>query len=214
MSINLAYGNPSREFLPTLREENYLDSLLTELKNYPPPAYDSPDQEQELSQLVTLTDSLYSDKAMEERYKYYDANFEKYIVTILQNAGIKKDEIEAIIQEVKADINPLLMKLKYHYQRIRPFQLALYFNSPLYPYLTSFSNSPSYPSGHSYQAKIYCEVLGNKYPMYYQSLQQLADDISASRMYLGVHYKSDIDFGKYCADLVINHPDFKTKFKL
>lgn len=214
MSINLVFGNPSRESLKTLREENYLDSLLTELKNYPPPSYDSPEQEQELAQLVTLTDSLYADTPAEERYRYYDNDFEKYIVTILQNAGVSKTEVEQIIQEVRADINPLLMKLKYHYQRIRPYQLAIYFNSPLYPYLSSSSNTPSYPSGHAYQAKIYCEVLGNKYPQYYQSLNQLAEDISVSRLYLGLHYHSDIEFGRYCADLVINHPDFKSKYKL
>ena len=82
------------------------------------------------------------------------------------------------------------------------------------PLLSVSSNTPSYPAGHTFQAKIYCEILGNRYPQYYQSLQQLADDISVSRMYLGIHYQSDIDFGKYCADLVINHPDFKSKYKL
>jgi len=214
MSINLVFGNPSREFLNILQKENYLDSLLTELKNYPAPAYDSPEQEEEIAQIVQLTDSLYSDKTAEERYKIYDTDFEKYIVTIMVNAGVSKSEVEQTIQEIKEDIVPLLMKLKYNYQRIRPYQLAMYFNASLYPYLSLSANTPSYPSGHTFQSKIYCEVLGNKYPQYYQSLQQLADDISVSRLYLGVHYQSDLVFGKYCADLVINHPDFKSKYKL
>ena len=47
-----------------------------------------------------------------------------------------------------------------------------------------------------------------------QALQQLAEDISISRLYLGLHYESDAEFGKYCADVVLNHPDFKRKYKL
>lgn len=214
MSINLAFGNPNRELLKTLREENYLDSLLQELKNYPPPAYDSPDQEQEISQLVTLSDSLYSDTSTEERYRYYDNDFEKYIVQVMSNAGIPKAEVELILQDIKKDTAPLLLKLKYNYQRIRPIQLALYFNAPLYPYSSKSADTPSYPSGHAFQSKLYCEVLGNRYPQYYKSLQQLAEDIAVSRMYLGLHYQSDIDFANYCAELVVNHPDFKTKYKL
>ena len=214
MSINLAFGNPNREFLSTLGEENYLDSLLQELKNYSPPAYDSPDQETEINELVTLCNSLQSDPQTEQRYLYYDTDFDKYIINVLVNAGVPKGELEEIIDNLKAATSPLLMKLKYHYQRIRPIQLSLYFNAPLYPYVSRIAATPSYPSGHAYQAKIYCEVLGNKYPKYYQSLQKLAEDIAISRMYLGVHYRSDIEFAKYCADLVVNHTDFKSNFKL
>jgi hypothetical protein len=213
MSINLAFGNPNREFLKILKEENYLDSLLTELKNYPHPAYDSPQQEQEIAQLVSVAD-VQLDPKTEERFMYYDTDFEKYIVNVLVNSGVSKSEVEDIISQIRKDITPLLYKLKYHYQRIRPLQLALYFNSPLYPYLSKTAVTPSYPSGHCFESKVYCEVLGNRYPKFYQSLQQLTEDISVSRMYMGLHYQSDIEFAKYCADLVMNHPDFKKKFKL
>jgi hypothetical protein len=214
MSINLAFGNPNREFLSTLKEENYLDSLLPELKNYPPPGYDSPEQEQEINEIISMCNNLQSDESTEQRYLYYDTDFDKYIVGVMSSAGIPKAEVEELINSLKAETAPLMMKLKYHYQRIRPLQLSLYFNLPLYPYISKTALTPSYPSGHTYQAKIYCEVLGNRYPKYYQSLQKLAEDIGISRIYLGVHYPSDIEFAKYCADLVVNHPDFKLKYKL
>jgi hypothetical protein len=57
-------------------------------------------------------------------------------------------------------------------------------------------------------------VLGNKYPKYWRPLQDLADDIIKSRIYLGLHYQSDCDFAHYMADSVLNHPDFKKKYKL
>jgi hypothetical protein len=44
--------------------------------------------------------------------------------------------------------------------------------------------------------------------------EDLADDITKSRIYLGLHYQTDCDFGYYMADLVLNHPDFKKKYKL
>jgi hypothetical protein len=214
MSITLSYGNPNREYLKPLKEETYLDTLLPELQNYPPPSADSSEAQNEINAVISLCDSLYSDKVAEQRYLFYDTEFENYIINVLAEAGVSKEEVENIVKQLHDDIVPLLLKIKFHYQRIRPYQLAFYYNLPLFPYTSKTISSPSYPSGHTYQAKIYCEVLGNKYPQYYQSLQRLSEDISLSRLYLGVHYHSDIEFGKYCADLVLNHPDFKSKYKL
>jgi len=214
MSMNLIFGNPNREYLGILKQETYLDSLLDELKNYAPPSYDSSQSEEELATIIEMCNSLSSDPNTEARYKYYDASFEKYIIDVLVSLKAPKVEVENLVKEMHDDILPLLMKLKYHYQRIRPLQLAFYYNSPLYPYVSATANTPSYPSGHCYQSIIYCEVLGNKYPKFYQSLKKLAEDISVSRLYLGVHYPSDIEFAKYCADLVLNHTDFKRKYKL
>lgn len=214
MSITLSYGNPNREFLNPLKESTYLDTLLDELQNYPPPAADSAEVQTEINAVISLCDSLSSDKVTESRYLFYDTEFENYIINVLAETGISKEEVENTVKQIHDDIIPLLVKIKFHYQRIRPNQLAFYYNLPLFPYTSKTISSPSYPSGHTYQAKIYCEVLGNKYPKYYQSLQRLAEDISVSRLYLGVHYHSDIEFAKYCADLVLNHPDFKSKYKL
>lgn len=214
MSMNLIFGNPNKEFLGILKQETYLDSLLDELKNYPPPSYDSSQSEEELNTTLQMCDSLSSDANTESRYKYYDVSFDKYIVDVLVSMNVPKADIENLINELHDDITPLLIKLKYHYQRVRPHQLAFYYNSPLYPYFSPTANTPSYPSGHCFQATIYCEVLGNKYPKFYQSLKKLSEDISVSRIYLGVHYPSDVEFAKYCADTVLNHTDFKRKYKL
>jgi hypothetical protein len=214
--MNLSFGNPNREYLSYLQSETYLDSLLEELKNYPPKAYDSAEVQEEINNLVQMSSNFSSaDNAVKERFFQYDIEPKEYIASLISNAGgIPKAEVRSIIDEVNADITPLLYKLKYSYQRIRPYQLAFYYNLPLYPSNSCSANSPSYPSGHSFQAKIICEVLGNKYPQFYKSLQQLAEDISVSRLYLGLHYESDAEFGKYCADVVLNHPDFKRKYKL
>lgn len=212
--MNLSYGNPNKEYLSLLKEENYLDTLLTELKNFPPPTDDSSITQSEIANLIELTNNLSADPNTENRYIYYDNSFIKYISSVLTNAGINKSEAESLMKDVYFDTFHILIKLKYHYQRVRPNQLAYYLNMPLFPYNSISANTPSYPSGHCFQSKLFCEVLGNRYPKYYSSLMKLNDDICYSRLALGLHYQSDIDFAVYCADLILNHPDFKKKFKL
>jgi hypothetical protein len=214
MSDNLSFGNPTKDLQIILKQDNYLDSLLVELKSYPPPQNNSDETTKELQLVVSYIDALLQNQILQKRYLIYDADFKNYIADSLANVGIDKNEVQNIITSISDDIAPLLMKIKFHYQRIRPHQLAYYYNLPLYPFNTCTVNSPSYPSGHSFQAKVYALVLGNLYPKFYQPLQDLADDITKSRIYLGVHYPSDCNFAYYMADLVVSHTDFKRKYKL
>jgi hypothetical protein len=210
----LTYGNPSRNLLPYLKTESYLDSLLGELASYPFPSNNGQDVIDEINQLINYTNTLSSDENLQKRYKIYDSNFEEYIVNVLSNVGVDRQEVIDTIKQLHDDIVPLLVKLKYHYQRVRPYQLSHILSMRLYPFESETANTPSYPSGHSVQSKIYADVLGNKYPRYYNQLQALANDISESRLAMGIHYPSDILFSEYVSELVVNHPDFKKKYKL
>jgi hypothetical protein len=212
--MNLNYGNPNREYLSLLKEENYLDTLLTELKSFTPPNDDSPIAQAEIANVIELTENLSADPNAESRYIYYDHSFIKYITSVVTNAGVNKNEAESLMKDVYFDTFHILVKLKYYFQRVRPNQLAFYLNMPLHPYNSIADNTPSYPSGHCFQSKLLCEVLGNKYPKYYSSLMKLNEDICFSRLALGLHYQSDVNFANYCADLILNHPDFKKKYKL
>jgi hypothetical protein len=210
----LTFGNPSRNFLPYLKIESYLDSLLGELASYPFPSNNGQDVIDEINQLINYTNTLSSDEVLQKRYKLYDNDFENYFINVLSNVGIDRQEISDTIRQVHDDILPLLVKLKYHYQRVRPYQLSHILSMRLYPFESSRANSPSYPSGHSIQSKLYAQVLGNKYPKYYKQLQELANDIGESRLAMGLHYPSDVIFGEYVCELVLNHPEFKKKYKL
>lgn len=211
LTEKLGFGNPTKEYSLYLKKQTYLDSLLSELTNY---AYPSEEETaQEVSEMIDAVNNLYVDPEIRSRFQKYDTDFERYIIEVLSQK-VSKEDVEAVVKEMNEDILPILFKLKYHYQRIRPNQFALINGQELYPYNSLTANTPSYPSGHTFQAKIYCEVLGNKYPQFYQALQQLSEDIAISRFYLGVHYPSDIEFAKYCAEVVCNHPDFKKKYKL
>jgi hypothetical protein len=215
MQVNeLRFGNPNRSHLVYLKTENYLDSLLPELSSFPPPENDSQQAYQEIHQIIEYTSFLEKDEKLRRRYELYDNDFEKYIVERLVNAGANKEEVEQIVIEIHKDIVPLLVKVKYAYNRVRPYQLSFFKGLKLYPFKSYVADSPSYPSGHAYQAKIYAEVLGNMYPKFYNALNELANDISWSRLYLGVHYASDMEYALYSAEVVLKHPEFRKKYKL
>jgi len=210
----LTYGNPSRNFLPYLKTESYLDSLLPELASYNFPSNNGQDVIDEINQLINYTNTLSSDEIAQKRYKLYDEDFENYFINVLSNVGIDRQEITDTIKQIHDDIVPLLVKLKYHYQRVRPFQLSHILSMRLYPFESKTASTPSYPSGHSVQSKLYADVLGNKYPKYYKNLQALAADIAESRLAMGLHYPSDVLFGEYVSELAFNHPEFKKKYRL
>jgi hypothetical protein len=210
----LSFGNPSRNFLPYLKTESYLDSLLGELASYPFPNNNGQDVIDEITQLINYTNTLSSDEILQKRYKIYDENFEEYFINVMSNAGADKDDVTNTINEIKKDTYGFIIKLKYHYQRVRPLQLSHILSMRLYPFDSVTTNTPSYPSGHSIQSKLYAEVLGNKYPKFYNKLQELAADIYQSRLAMGIHYPSDCLYGEYVTELILNHPEFKKKYRL
>jgi hypothetical protein len=214
MNINdIPFGNPTRDVVKYLHKECILDSLLEELKNHPYPENDSEKTKTEILELAMATDSVTNPEVV-QKFSLYDTMTDKYFVNILEKQNINKLEVEETIKNIEEDILPLIVKLKYFYQRIRPLQISKILNINLIPFESLTSNTPSYPSGHTIQARVYAEVLGNKYPQFYKPLHELATDVMWSRLYMGVHFPSDCQFADYVSQVIINHPDFKKKYKL
>lgn len=212
MSDNLVFGNPTIDIAPLLKKSTYLDSLTNEINSYIPPANNSTESQQELQALVEYVNNLSQNPALIARYNIYDKGLSSLFAEKLDKVGVS--DTFNLIKEIEEDITTILVKTKFHFQRIRPYQLAYYYNVPLYPFPSLTANTPSYPSGHAFQATVIGNVLGNNYPNFFRPIMELVDDICNSRMYMGLHYESDIKFGKYMAELVVNHPEFKEKYKL
>ena len=133
MELNdLSFGNPIRQHLIYLRSENYLDSLLTELSSFPYPKNDTEVATQELNKLVEYTNhfSQTQDVSAIKRLDSFE-NFEDFMIKTLINEGLSEKDVKDTIAEIHKDITPLLVKLKYQYQRIRPNVLAFYKKIPL-----------------------------------------------------------------------------------
>jgi membrane-associated phospholipid phosphatase len=82
----------------------------------------------------------------------------------------------------------------------------------LFPYKSYSANTPSYPSGHTIEAIVVLNVIGNKYPTEYQFCKELIEDIAYSRVYLGLHFPSDNDGAREIAKEILKHTEFTKKY--
>jgi len=122
------------------------------------------------------------------------------------------EDMDAIIDELIEESKYLIVKLKFHYQRIRPYQLAGQLKAKLFPFKSVAAINPSYPSGHTFQARMLTEYIGNKHPQHYEPLANLTNDVATSRMFLGLHFQSDNDFAHFCAKKLIQSKQFTSKY--
>jgi len=208
---DLTYGNPTHEQLGFIQGTCLVDDLFDTFKDAVVPNNDSELVKDELNEVA---DSLAVMSQPEnqnylKRYLAYDRNLIQAISSIFKQKDI---EVEELVTEIVVDIQNLIFKLKFHIQRPRPFQLAQYYKLKLFPYKSFSAHTPSYPSGHTTQAIVILNVLGNKYPTEYQYCKELIEDISYSRVYLGHHYPSDNDGGRELGKAILKHPEFTKKY--
>jgi hypothetical protein len=166
-----------------------------------------------LNQLVDYIEELKKDEQALKRYRAYDMSLTRVFAQVImeQNLGEKGADI---VDKLLDETLPLLIKLKFYFQRPRPYQLAEHYKLKLFPFDSKSADSPSYPSGHALQSKLICHVLGNHFPEKFDYFERLAKDIEYSRLYMGIHYQSDVDYSLYIAEVIIRDKDFKAKYGL
>jgi acid phosphatase (class A) len=100
-----------------------------------------------------------------------------------------KEEIEAYWSV----IYPLVMNVKWFYNRPRPYQLGPKYGMEIKYIRTETHNTPAYPSGHTSYGHLVSLVLSEKYPEYAKEFKVLSDQTGEARVLQGVHYPSDND---------------------
>lgn len=210
----ITYGNPNQEQLIQLETESYADCLFKDLSTFSFPKNSSEATMEELNYIVDCINNMQNRGEFIKKFATYDKFLLRYFLDGMVKAGEDKESIIELISGIVDDTKPLLTKLKFHFQRPRPFQLAKYYKLKLFPYPSASSDSPSFPSGHAFQAKLIAEVLGNRYPQSYAFMQDVFMDISMSRVFMGLHYQSDIDVGIFAAEKVLQLKEFKEKYKI
>lgn len=213
MLDTIVYGNPSRDYLPYLEASSFLDKHFDFLSNFGCPKNSSKATREELNMLVDFSQKIGEHPEILKRYISYDHELERTFAELVMKLKMS-DELIAMVDSLFDDINPLLAKVKMAYQRPRPYQLAYAYKLKLFPYKSYTADSPSYPSGHALQSKVICYVLGNHIPEKFDYFENLANDICYSREYLGLHYRSDIDFAIFCYETIIKDKEFKAKYKI
>ena len=206
------FGNPSYEQIPLVQSATDFDFLLPEIFKTVCPINTSTLVQDELKVLVEYQKdfkSLTENKI--KRFAYYDHNLSNVVVNFLSNYEIDATEmVEEIINMTK----PLLLKIKYKFQRPRPFQLASYYKESLFPRKSNSADSPSFPAGHTFQMNLIQETIGSIYPDTYADLRKLTKEVNEQRLFYGLHFPSDIDFGKECADAVVKTKIWTGKFQI
>lgn len=184
----------SKEILPS-HKKRMDDISNTIYKDYDPKKFmnlsfpEGDDIKKEIEDLK----SIEVDKEKVEKLDEVQVSFEK----LLKKNGIKAPS--DMMSELIKKSGSVILKLKYHYNRPRPFQWAKENGVELNGVDLESSQSPSFPSGHAGQAVITALVLSELYPELEEKLKDLAQEISYSRNMAKVHYPSDTKVGKEVA---------------
>ena len=126
------------------------------------------------------------------------------MIDLFKSAAVSNDLKfdERYFIDLKRQLSPLAMGLKFRYNRPRPYQVAEALKLDFdYSDLPS-AKTPAYPSGHAIHAHSIANVLSFLYPRFDRVFRNLADRISLSRIQAGVHYPSDIAAGEEVANMI------------
>ena len=169
---------------------------VSEIVDVPYPSNESEAVRQELAYLASLRPSR--DEARFAKVVDGDlaAPFRSYLAD--QRLPIDISVVGLLVSEAV----PLTLALKFKYNRSRPRELAYMYGVDLDVFDSKSANTPSYPSGHMLQATLIAEVIGALHPQHLDGLREIAEKIGLSRMQLGLHFQSDIDYGRMCAQLI------------
>ena len=212
--MDLRYGNLTKELQAKMQVENIFtkyvgDFTFDEYPNYA-------DSAEEVIKIIEISQSAEKSnrwEAIKEFCLLWDEDIFNAFELTLKRLNIPYDqEYLDYIYKMSEDIGALIIQLKSHYQRPRPFQLALYTNQNLHPYDSVSAQSPSYPSGHAVQALFILNVIAFHYEEKKEELMKLAKQIAESRVILGLHYPSDNKFGFEIVKELLLKEDIKEKY--
>lgn len=206
---NLTYGNPDAQQDLLVRKEHSFDYIANHYMDKPYPNNDGDYAKNELNQIKDEMSKLAHEKVVTMSVRFDEDLFGMCVETA-EKCGVPNPQ--DFVESVFRDINPIIMKLKFYYNRIRPFQLANVYGFQLNPMPTVSAQSPSYPSGHTIQSKVIADILSFRYPDKQDMLMKFADKCSKSRIIMGVHFPSDEIFGLQISAGITNDENFISKY--
>jgi len=142
MIDDIVWGNPTQRNVAELEKKTIIDELFEVFSEMPFPKNSSIAVKQELNQLVDYVAQLKQNDTYINRYRYYDCGLDRLFLKICEQQGFDKE----LVLNILDDIIPFATKLKFYFQRPRPYQLAQFYKLKLFPFETYTGNNPSYPS--------------------------------------------------------------------
>jgi len=152
-----------------------------------PPKNNSEETKKELDYLAKLTDSLsIADKNL---VSLVDNEPLDLYNDILRRHGLKMPRDK--FKKVWNISLPIIMNLKYQFNRPRPEQLAKFYGLTINVIETKTHQTPAYPSGHTAYAAMGAYLLSDMYPEHSGEFFSRVGDAGHARCLQGVHYPSD-----------------------
>lgn len=155
----------------------------------PPPG--SKGTSKELEFLISLLEEReYNRKFIEVA----DRNFVALFQVLCRELGVpfEREPVISLMEQTGV----LVTKLKWLYNRERPYQFAIRNGVEFSPLESTTAHSPAYPSGHTIQANVLASYFSDLYPQHRKKFMDLAHNISWSRVLGGYHWPSDIIAGR------------------
>ena len=107
------------------------------------------------------------------------------------------------ISKLLDEVDSIILRLKYKNKRPRP-KVYLIEKSSLYDDIHE-SKSFSFPSGHTAISYFLSGILSDKIPELRSDFQMLSEMIGHSRVENGVHYPTDVAYGRLIGEMLADH---------
>ncbi len=154
-----------------------------------PPANNSKATMSELIVMSKMTEALTS--AQLDLVMMVDDDPNHVFARMSKKYGFKNHDKE--FEKAWTITKPIIMNLKWKFNRPRPYQLAEAYGIKLKVVETDTHHTPSYPSGHTAWAAMMGYILAEYYPEHSSQIFQNINVAGMGRVLQGVHYPSDND---------------------
>jgi hypothetical protein len=193
--------NGTDPVLPTMGNwKTWVLKSSNEFRPGPPPAYDSAEMKAELAEVVdfkrtpkTSADAFFWEYAVGGRrnFSYWNELQSKMIWEYrLDGNAPRAARAYALASIATYEACVACWDAKYTYWAIRPFQL-----DPNFKPLFNTPNHPAYPSAHGCLSGATATTMAYLFPRDAKMLNGLAEQAGESRLWAGIHFRSDITAG-------------------
>ena len=175
-----------------------------EFRPAPPIPYNSPEKTAELAEIknfprtaLTNNEALFWEAAAGglRAHQYWNEQLSKKTLEYRLDGNPPRAARAFVLPFVTLyDAAIACWEAKYAYWAIRPFQL-----DPEVKPIFATPNHPSYPAAHACSSIAITKVLGYLFPRDAEALAALGERAAESRIWAGIHYRSDIVAGRQLA---------------
>jgi membrane-associated phospholipid phosphatase len=176
-------------------------SSPSEFRPGPPVPYDSPEKAAEIAEIKTFprtpqtnNEALFWEAAVGglRAYQYWNEQLSKKTLEYRLDSNPPRAARAFVLPFVTLyDVSIACWDAKYAYWAIRPVQL-----DPEVRPVFATPNHPSYPAAHACASISIARVLGYLFPRDAEAFATLGERAAESRIWAGIHYRSDIVAGR------------------